>query len=134
MSQVRIEVSCPGCTEVFHVLADQQGQVEACPHCAGWVDVPDLRPLHHESQEVSDYDRQIAEYDRQQEEARRQTEEFTRQQTVSANQLVQSQKNLDEHDRQNARWRDVLDRVEQVITKWNSLADRAQHVLDKLDR
>ncbi len=134
MSQVRIEVSCAGCGEVFHVLASQQGEVEACPRCAGWVDVPDLRPLHRESQEVIDYDRKIAEYDRQQEESRRQTEECTRQQTESAKQLVQGQKNLDDQERQNNRWNEILNQIEQLSAKWNSLTDRAQHIIDKLDR
>lgn len=140
MSSVRLEVTCPGCAEGFHVLTSEQGSVVACPHCAGWVDVPDVNSNHTGSPE-REYERQRAEYERQQEDYKkqqeenvRQMEEAARQQKLSALQMEHGQRQIEERDRQDAKWNDSLIVFERLLARWDELADRASQLLNKLDR
>jgi RimJ/RimL family protein N-acetyltransferase len=44
MADELIETICPGCNRRFEVPLDEQGRIAECPHCQGWVDVPELDP------------------------------------------------------------------------------------------
>lgn len=126
MAEVRIEVTCPGCEKPFHVSPAEQGKIAECPHCGGWVDVPELgRPPTAAEVDDAAASRAASVYDLQ-------SRETTRQLEVSARQLEQYQRFIDRRDAQDARFDRVLDRLEAAVGQWEQLAARMGRVLDRM--
>lgn len=140
MAEARIEVTCPGCEKPFHIPPSEQGNVRECPHCGGWVDVPELgRPPTTAEIDDAMAQRTAREFERQQQESARQLIEAARQQEVwerqlaeAALQIGQAQRGLDKREEQDARFDRLLDRMEAVIGSWEQLADRMGRVLDRM--
>ncbi len=147
MTDARIEVTCPGCDRPFHVAADEQGRVADCPHCGGWVDVPDLSrpPTAAELDEaaaernLTEYERQLAAAARQLEQSQRgldqrdeQDAQYARQLAEAARQLEQARRALDTRDGQDQRFDHLLDRLDAVIGRWEQLAARMGLVAERL--
>jgi hypothetical protein len=128
MAEVRIEVTCPGCQKPFLVPVSEQGHVADCPHCQGWVDVPEVgRPPSTAELDEAASARHKTEYDRQLGEGDRQLRE-------GARQLEQAQRALDLRDRQDAQFSELLNRVSAVIGRWEQLAERMAHVIEQMGR
>jgi hypothetical protein len=109
------------------VLSAELGKVVDCPHCGGWVDVPELgrTPSTAEVEEAAAL-RKAREYERQLAEGSRQLAE-------NARQIEQSQRALDHRDQQDDRFDQLLDRMEAVIGQWELLAAGVRRVVDRLD-
>jgi Zn-finger nucleic acid-binding protein len=128
MDEVRIELTCPGCEEAFLVPAAEQGKISECPHCGGWVDVPEVGRL------PNGFESEPAGPQPTWEDSRRQWEESARQLAAGARQIEQSQKALDLRDRQDERFDEILDRFTATIARWDALADQLGRVIEKLAR
>lgn len=124
---VRLELKCPGCDRPFFVPPSEQGRVSECPHCGGWVDVPEVgrEPTTAELDEAAALRSQV-EYDRQQ-------AEYIRQLELGARQLEQAQRSLDAQDQLNLREAAKFDRLNRLLEQWESLAERASRVLDRME-
>jgi len=126
MADARIEVTCPGCGKPFLVPAAEQGHVADCPHCQGWVDVPELsRPPTTAEMDDAAALRNAREYERQMAEAARQLAETDRQ-------IEQAQRGLDKRDEQDAQFDRIMGRIEAVVGQWEQLAARMGRVVDRL--
>jgi hypothetical protein len=44
VGQAPISLTCPACGRPVTFTAERRGQVERCPHCGAFVDVPDTGP------------------------------------------------------------------------------------------
>ena len=128
MSDVRIELTCPGCNSSFFVSPLQQGKIAECPSCGGWVDVPEFtRPPSAEETDDAVGVKLTREWEQQNWEAARQLQ-------IGAEQLEQSQRALDLRDKQDERFDTFLSRAEEVISRWEQLAQRMDRVIRELER
>jgi Zn-finger nucleic acid-binding protein len=128
MSDVRIELICPGCETRFFVSTAQQGKIAECPSCDGWVDVPEfVQPVATDQIDEAAAASTAREWEQQ-------TRETTRQLEVGAAQLEQSQRALDYRDQQDKRFDAYLARMDEVISRWDKLAQRMDRVVKELER
>ena len=139
MVEARFQLTCPGCEHEFLVSMSQSGEVIACPECAGWIDVPDVRdlsPIAENEKLSAEYDRQQEEYDRQQAISKRQIEEAERQQTESRSQLEVARLHMEAQHQlsveQNRRWNLAIERLNGVVDRWDRLADKVELLLARI--
>jgi Zn-finger nucleic acid-binding protein len=128
VSDVRIELVCPGCGVQVFAAVSEQGKIIDCPSCYGWLDVPEIgRPPTAVEIDEAAAARTAREWELN-------TQESSRQLRVNAQQLEQAQQALDHRRKQDARFDSILVRADEVISRWDQLAERMDRVLKNMER
>src|SRR5262245_14784229 len=89
MADVKLQMVCDGCAAVVTFPAAEQGTVQECPHCGGYLDIPEVTrvPTLYDTH-TERYERQSEETQRQLEATKRQIEEVDRQQAETRKQIA----------------------------------------------
>jgi Arc/MetJ family transcription regulator len=128
VSDVRIELICPGCGQQVFAAVSDQGRIIDCPSCYGWVDVPEIG-RHPTALEVDE-----AAAARTAREWELQTQQNARLLAISAQQLEQAQRALDLRDKQDSRIDAIIRRTDEVISRWDKLAQRMDAVIKQMEQ
>lgn len=149
MADSRVQMKCDGCGKTVSFPANQQGTVQECPECGGYIDVPEItdaplgwaqmgeaytRQSLQNQRQVGRVGAQQDETDRQLRRGDEQQEHFQRQLDRGDQQAEHNQRQLDFGDRLGALQEKLLERAGRLLDRWEALAGRLEQLLGDIEK